>query len=103
MRVVNWGGMAAVFNSYSERTDFSPLLKGFKNDMCQCPHWGYVIKGAFHMSFPDGSEEIYEAGDLWFAPAPHTGWAEKGTEVIEFSPEAEFTHLIEHIKNKTAT
>ena len=100
MRLINWGGMSVVYNSYSERTDFTPLLKGLKDDMCQCPHWGYVLKGAFHISYTDGREEVYEAGDLWYAPPGHTGCAEEGTEVVELSPEAAFAELLKHIKSQ---
>ena len=25
--------------------DFTPLFKGLPGDLCQCPHWGYVLAG----------------------------------------------------------
>ena len=26
--------------------DFTPLFKGLSDDLCQCPHWGYVTAGS---------------------------------------------------------
>ena len=37
--------------------DFTPLLKGLHNDHCQCPHWGYVLKGSITVRYEDGHEE----------------------------------------------
>ena len=33
------------FVTFREDIDHAPLLKGLPNNQCQCPHWGYVIKG----------------------------------------------------------
>jgi hypothetical protein len=40
LRSVTWGGMTAAFNTVEKGTDFTPVFKGLKDDMCQCPHWG---------------------------------------------------------------
>lgn len=42
---VEWGEMHVGFETYHEEFDIAPLLEGLPNDMCQCPHWGYVLKG----------------------------------------------------------
>ena len=34
--------------------DESPF-KGLPDDRCQCPHWGYVSKGSFTVTYLDGS------------------------------------------------
>ena len=31
---------------------------GLPDDRCQCPHWGYVIKGSFRVTYLDGPDEI---------------------------------------------
>ena len=33
------------FTSFREDIDTTPLMRGLPADQCQCPHWGYVIKG----------------------------------------------------------
>lgn len=69
--------------------DATPLLRGLPGDRCQCPHWGYVIKGKMTMRFAD-HEETYEAGEAYYVPPGHTPIRhEPGTEVVQFSPAEE--------------
>ena len=35
--------MAGEYFSLGAGTDIAPLLKGLENDLCQSPHWGYLI------------------------------------------------------------
>jgi hypothetical protein len=79
-------GFAVNFIEYRQDIDVTPLLKGLPNDRCPCPHWGYVFKGRIKMRFAD-HEEIYEAGDAFYAPPGHAPIAnEPGTEYLQFSP-----------------
>jgi Cupin domain len=74
------------FVSFGQDIDATPLLKGLPDDRCQCPHWGYVIKGRMTMRFDD-REEVFEAGDAWYAPPGHVPIQhEPGTEIVQFSP-----------------
>ena len=100
LRRASWGGFSAMINSYAAGADFTPLLKGLEGDMCQCPHWGYVLKGALHLRYSDGREEVFSAGDIWYSPPGHTGWVEEDTDVVEFSPENEFAEVFGHIKSQ---
>ena len=100
MQGATWGGMSVSYNFYGKGTDFTPILKGLKDDMCQCPHWGYILKGALHIRHSDGSEEVLKTGDVWYTPPGHTGWAEEDTEVIEFSPEKDFSEVFRHVKKQ---
>ena len=100
MRRAEWGGMAALFCAFDAGADFTPLLKGLKDDMCQCPHWGYVLKGALHIRYTDGNEEVFKAGELWHIPPGHTGWVDEYTEYVEFSPAAEFTEVLNHVRSQ---
>ena len=100
IRTEVWGGMASGIHRYAKGTDFTPLLKGLKDDLCQCPHWGYVLKGALHLRYADGREEVAEAGEIWYAPPGHTGWVEEDTEVVDFSPEAQFVETLTHVKKQ---
>jgi hypothetical protein len=77
------------FTEFSEDVDGTPLLKGAPDDRCQCPHWGYVIKGAMTFRYAD-HDEVCEAGDAFYAPPGHVPVKhEPGTEVVLFSPTAQ--------------
>jgi mannose-6-phosphate isomerase-like protein (cupin superfamily) len=68
--------------------DLAPLLKGLPGDSCQCPHWGYVLKGRLTWRFDD-REEVFEAGDAFYVPPGHAPRAEAGSEFVQFSPSQE--------------
>ena len=77
------------FVEFRQDIDATPLLKGLPDDRCQCPHWGYVIKGKMSMRFAD-RVETYEAGDAFYAPPGHAPIQhEPGTQLVQFSPAAD--------------
>jgi hypothetical protein len=73
------------FVSFSADVDGTPLLKGLPGDSCQCPHWGYMLRGRMTYRFGD-REEVYEAGDAFYHPPGHIPTVEAGTEFVQFSP-----------------
>ena len=81
-------------------TDFTPLLKGLENDLCQCPHSGYVVEGSITLRYADGREETNRAGDAFVWPAGHTGWTDTGVTFIEFSPTAEIMPVLEDLSQQ---
>jgi hypothetical protein len=97
-----WGGMVAGYMELPAGTDFTPLLKGLPNDLCHCPHWGYVTKGAVHIRYQDGTEEVATAGELFFWPAGHTGWVVEDSAFLEFSPEKENSEVMAHVRRVTS-
>jgi len=78
-------GYTVNFVSFGIDMDGTPLLKGLQDDHCQCPHWGYVLKGRMTYRFAD-RDEIHEAGDAFYAPPGHVPLADAGTEIVQFSP-----------------
>ena len=94
--------MAVAFNEIPAGTDMAPLLKGLKNDSCQCPHWGYVLEGELLMKYDDGNEEMLSMGDVFYMQPSHTGIANKDTKLIDFSPERELSEVMDHIVRKLA-
>ena len=83
------GGYTINFTSFREDIDGTPLLKGLPDDRCQCPHWGYVIKGRLVFTY-EGQEEVYEAGEAFYAPPGHIPVLhEAGSEIVLFSPSEE--------------
>ena len=97
-----FGGMVVSYNEYPKGMDGSPLLQGLKNNSCQCPHWGYMIQGVMRIKYDDGTEEVLNAGDVFYLPAGHNGIIDEDTKVIEFNPEKEFGELGKHIAKKMA-
>jgi Cupin domain. len=79
------GGYTVDFMSFTQGGALAPMLKGLPDDKCQCPHWGYVLKGSFTMDFGD-HQESYAAGDAVYIPPGHTPTYEPGTEFVQFSP-----------------
>jgi hypothetical protein len=88
---------AVGFATFREDIDHRALLKGLPDDSCQCPHWGYVLKGRWTCRFGE-REEVFEAGDAFYMPPGHIPLSnEPGTEVLLFSPRAELRQTEEVI------
>jgi len=96
----SWGGLVVEYFDCTDRVDLGPILEGLPGNMCQCPHWGHMVKGAFHVQYADGSEEEIRGGDLYYMPEGHTGWIEPNSAMILFSPEAEAKVVADHVAKK---
>ena len=99
-RAAEWDETAVAFVSLKAGADATPLLEGLPGDKCQCPHWGYMLEGAIHVSYANGEKEICRAGDMFFWPAGHTVKVEEDTTFVEFSPRKELKTVYDHIGNK---
>lgn len=97
-----YGTIGGEYFSLGAGTDIADLLQGLEDDLCQSPHWGYILEGKLTVSFADGSQERTEAGDLFYWPPGHSVRAEEDTEMILFSPQHEHGRVIEHIAAKVA-
>ena len=98
--VTGYGKIGGEYFSLSSGTDLAPLLKGLEGDLCQSPHWGYIIEGKLTVDFSDGHSETANESDLFYWPPGHTIKAEEDTEMILFSPQHEHSEVIEHVLNK---
>jgi Cupin domain len=82
-------GYTVNFTSFHQDIDATPLLKGLPDDRCQCPHWGYVVRGRLTFRYAD-HEEVFGAGDAFYTPPGHIPVKhEPGTEIVTFSPAEE--------------
>lgn len=97
-----YGTMSGEYFSLGAGTDISPLLRGLKGDLCQSPHWGYMLKGELTVNYADDTEEVVKAGDLFYWPPGHTVKAGQDAEVILFSPQHEHGEVIDHMLHKMA-
>jgi hypothetical protein len=95
-----WGDMTIAVNEIPAGTDMAPLLQGLKNNSCQVPHWGYILKGVLRLQYDDGSEVILKEGDAFYMPPGHKGNVIEDLKIIDFSPEKGMTKLIKHIEEK---
>jgi len=98
---VTWAGMLITYLEIPAGLDFSPLLQGLPDDKCQCPHWGYVFKGALHIGYTDGTEEVLKAGQIYYMPPGHTVWTTgEDTALLILGPEKEEKEVMEHIEKR---
>lgn len=96
----NYGTLAGEYFSLAAGTDLTPLLKGLENDLCQSPHWGYLLKGRVHIGYGNGDQETLDAGDLFYLPPDHTVQVEQDAEIILFSPQNEHCAVVEHLQQQ---
>ena len=96
-RQSGFGDMDVVYHELPKGTDFTPLLKGLANDSCHCPHWGYIFQGSFRFIYDDGREEVFEEGDVFYAPAGHSAIVDADLKFIDFSPTKEHNEVLAHV------
>ena len=101
IRQVEWGGISVEIGEIKGNLDVSGLFKGLPNDECQCPHWGYVLKGRLRYRSGD-REEVFTAGDAYYVGPGHIPIFEAGLEYVEFSSAAELQRTMEVIEQNMA-
>jgi len=95
-----YGKFGGEYFSLAEGADITPLLQGLEGDMCQTPHWGYLLEGIIIVTYADGSADTVVAGDLFYWPPGHTIRAAQKSEIILFSPQHEHGQVMDHILSK---
>lgn len=95
-----YGTMAGEYFSLGAGTDIAPLLEGLQHNLCQSPHWGYLLQGELHVTYADGKQETVHNGDLFYWPPGHTVRAGSDSEVVLFSPQHEHGAVIDHMLGK---
>jgi hypothetical protein len=96
------GPLGAEYFSLGAGTDIAPLLEGLEGDLCQAPHWGYLIEGDLVVSYADGSSDRCTTGDVFHWRAGHSVRVERDAEVILFSPAAAHEAVMDHMLAKLA-
>lgn len=95
-----FGKISGEYFSFSAGVDTTDLFKGLEGDTCQCPHWGYVLKGQITTTDTNGRTETIKGNDLFYWPPGHNVKIDSDAEIIMFSPQTEHIHVIDHMKNK---
>ncbi len=94
------GKMSGEYFSLSAGVDTTPLFEGLEGDLCQCPHWGFILRGQLTTTDADGVHETVKANDLFYLPPGHNVKVDEDAEIIMFSPQREHTHVINHMIRK---
>ena len=79
-----WGKLTIDFSKFPP-SNLAPLLKGLPDDLCQCPHWGYLFKGKIVVRYAD-REETIQAGQAFYMEPGHAPEALEDCELVQFSP-----------------
>lgn len=95
-----FGKISGEYFSLGAGTDIAPLLQGLDGDLCQSPHWGYVLQGSLTVTYADGAEETVAGGDLFHWPPGHSVKVGQDAEVVLFSPQHEHGAVIDHMLAK---
>jgi hypothetical protein len=98
----DWGDLNVARIRFPKGADATPLLVGLPQNLCQCPHWGTVLKGSIHVRYADGSVETVRAGEVYHWPPGHTVWVDEDYEAVEFSPSQAMGAVIDHLNSKVS-
>ena len=95
------GKISGEYLSLSAGVDTTPLFMGLEGNLCQCPHWRYILSGQLTATDADGLEEVVNENDLFYWPPGHNVKINKDAEIIMFSPQQQHSHVINHMIEKT--
>jgi hypothetical protein len=94
--------LSAEYFTLSAGVDTTPLFKGLDGDLCQCPHWGYVLRGQITTTDKTGAQETVQANDLFYWPPGHNVKVDADADIIMFSPQREHIVVIDHMIEKVS-
>jgi hypothetical protein len=96
------GRISGEYFSLAAGVDTAPLFMGLEGNLCQCPHFGYVLAGELTTTDAAGRQETVRAGDLFYWPGGHNVKVTAAAELVMFSPQREHAHVIEHMRAKVS-
>jgi hypothetical protein len=94
------GGFDTISGEYftlSAGVDTTPLFQGLEGNLCQCPHWGFVLRGQITTTDAKGARETVSANDLFHWPPGHNVRVDADAEIVMFSPQREHSQVINHM------
>ncbi|HVB63341.1 MAG TPA: hypothetical protein VNE17_01335 [Nitrolancea sp.] len=92
--------ISAEYFTLAAGVDTAPLFQGLEGDLCQCPHWGFVLRGQLTTTDAKGGRETVRADDLFYWPPGHNVKVDADAEIIMFSPQHEHSAVIRHMIEK---
>jgi hypothetical protein len=85
-RYVELDDYTVSFETFHTDMDPAALFVGLPDDRCQCPHWGYLIKGSFRVTYRGEPDEIVHAGEAYHLRPGHFVQTLEPVELVELSP-----------------
>jgi hypothetical protein len=101
LRLLEAGGLTLGFVRLPRGANLAPLLRGLPDDLCPCPHWGYMISGRVRMH-TTGDPVDFAAGEAFYWGPGHAPEALEDSEYVDFSPTDQFMAVIDHVKSAAA-
>src|SRR4030081_2783408 len=98
-----YGKISGEYFTLAAGVDTTPLFQGLEGDLCQCPHWGFVLRGELTTTDAQGAQETVGANDLFYWPPGHNVKVGADTEIVMFSPQREHSHVIDHMIDKVSS
>ena len=95
------GKISGEYFTLSAGVDTSPLFQGLEGNLCQSPHWGFVLKGQLTTTDAAGLKETVNINDLFYWPPGHNVKVDADAEIVMFSPQHEHSHVINHMIQMT--
>ena len=96
------GRISGEYFTLSAGVDTTPLFQGLEGNLCQCPHWGFVLRGRITTTDAKGAKETVNANDLFYWPPGHNVKVNADAEIVMFSPQHEHSHVIDHMIAKVS-
>lgn len=95
------GKISGEYFSLAAGVDTTPIFEGLEGDRCQCPHWGFMLRGRITTTDAEGNEETVDADDLFYWPPGHNVKVDLDADFIMFSPQHEHDVVIDHMRKMT--
>jgi hypothetical protein len=98
--VSGFSKISCEYFTLSTGVDTTPLFQGLEGNLCQCPHWGFVLRGQITTTDAKSAQETVKANDLFYWPPGHNVKVDADAEIVMFSPQHEHTKVINHMIEK---
>ena len=95
--VSGYDAISCEYFSLAAGVDTTPLFVGLDGDACQCPHWGFVLRGRITTTDTAGAAETVTEGDLFYWPEGHNVRVDEDAEIIMFSPQKQHDEVLDHM------
>jgi hypothetical protein len=98
----SFGPISGEYFTLAKGVDTTPLFLGLEGDLCQCPHWGFMVRGELTVTDAKGAQEKVTTNDLFYWPAGHNVRVDNDAEIVMFSPQRAHTPVINHMIQKVS-
>jgi len=101
--VSGYDKISGEYFTLSAGVDTTPLFEGLEGNLCQSPHWGFVLSGQITTTDAKGTKETVKTHDLFYWPPGHNVKVDQDAEIVMFSPEREHTLVVNHMLKKVSS